>query len=96
MNEWNDNQWREFFGDHSLELRTDKWFTRRVLNRSQNFICRFGTCYCNLYGSMLDICQRNDLQSLLDLCTHLVGLHGIVCGLRVVCRTVGFLSAQDL
>ena len=33
MNEWNDNQWREFFGDHSLELRTDKWFTRRVLNR---------------------------------------------------------------
>ena len=21
MNEWNDNQWREFFGDHSLELR---------------------------------------------------------------------------
>ena len=25
--------WREFFGDHSLELRTDKWFTRRVLNR---------------------------------------------------------------
>ena len=33
MNEWNDNQWRVFFGDHSLELRTDKWFTRRVLNR---------------------------------------------------------------
>lgn len=33
MNEWNDNQWREFFGDHSLELRTDKWFTRRVLNK---------------------------------------------------------------
>ena len=33
MNEWNDNQWRGFFGDHSLELRTDKWFTRRVLNR---------------------------------------------------------------
>ena len=23
MNEWNDDQWREFFGDHSLELRTD-------------------------------------------------------------------------
>ena len=54
MNEWNDNQWQEVFGDHSLELRTDKWFTRRVLNRlprkamehrSQNFICRFGTCY---------------------------------------------------
>ena len=103
MNEWNDNQWREFFGDHSLELRTDKWFTRRVLNRLprkrwsiEAKISFVGTCYCNLYGSMPDICQRNDFQSLLDLCTHLVGLHGVVCGLRVVRRTVGIFPAQDL
>ena len=104
MNEWNDNQWREFFGDHSLELRTDKWFTRRVLNRLPrkrwsieakiSFVV--SVLVIAICSSMLDICQRNDLQSLLDLCTHLVGLHGIVCGLRVVCRTVGFLSAQDL
>ena len=97
MNEWNDNQWRVFFGDHSLELRTDKWFTRRVLNRLPRKRWSIEAKISFVVSVLvIAICTVLCLQSLLDLCTHLVGLHGIVCGLRVVCRTVGFLSAQDL
>ena len=98
MNEWNDNQWRGFFGDHSLELRTDKWFTRRVLNRLPRKRWSIEAKISFVVSVLvIAICTVLCLIfALLDLCTHLVGLHGIVCGLRVVCRTVGFLSAQDL
>ena len=33
MKEWNDDQWREFFGRHTPQPRPNKWFTRRVMNR---------------------------------------------------------------
>ena len=33
MNEWNDNQWREVFGDYSFEILADKGVTRRGLDR---------------------------------------------------------------